>query len=141
MRNPLPKQDQGHDVVERSRLKRQKRIARKYSQKLEDDVDRLYSEVMEAEAVRQWRLPGWREAANVLEHGLAAMVRRSQQEEDREIAYKAAGFLMEYGKREMEREGQGAKHGGQVMDQLEALYRKALPEGVAPLVEVVDERA
>jgi hypothetical protein len=52
------------------------------------------------------------------------------------MAYKAAGFLIEYANRQMERAGQN--HGGEIMEQLKALYAKALPERSDPLVVNVE---
>ena len=55
--------------------------------------------MIEGEAIATLRLPGWQEAKTLIESGLAAMVRISQQEEDVEMAYKAAEFLIEYARR------------------------------------------
>jgi hypothetical protein len=84
-------------------------------------------------------LPGWQEAKTLIESGLAAMVIISRQEVDVEMAYKAAGFLIEFGQRQLERSEQN--HGAEVMEQLRALYAKALPERSEPLVvNAEDER-
>jgi hypothetical protein len=53
------------------------------------------------------------------------------------MAYKAAGFLIEFGQRQLERSGQN--HGAEVMEQLRALYAKALPERSEPLVVNVED--
>jgi hypothetical protein len=103
---------------------------------LQRDVEKLYGEVMDAEAVMALRLVGWEDARVILQSGLAAMVQISRQEADVEMAYKAAGFLIEYANRQMERAGQN--HGGEIMEQLKALYAKALPERSDPLVVNVE---
>lgn len=112
-----------------------KRAAKRKS-KLQRDVENLYAEVVEGETVLTLRLPNWRSAEGMIESGLAAMVIISRQDKDPEIAYKAAGFLVEYGTRQLERGGKLLDSGG-VMAQLEGLYRKALPveaEVAEPLV-------
>jgi hypothetical protein len=102
------------------------------SRKTREDIEKLYAEVIEGEAIATLRLPGWEDAKTLIESGLAAMVMISRQEEDLEMAYKAAGFVIEFGQRAMERAG--GTQGQEVMEQLRALYAKALPESSEPLV-------
>lgn len=102
--------------------------------KLEQDLQALYAEVMDGEAVLHLRLPGWQNAERMMEAGLAAIVRVANQDFDVEFALKAGMYLLDYGMRLQERAGVKLE-GSQVMAQLETLYRKALPaEPVEALV-------
>jgi len=109
------------------------------SRELAQDVTALYGEIMDAEPMVQMRWPGWTKAENVLEHGLTCMAQVAAQTENREMAYKASGFLIEYAGRAIERAG--GMNGNTVMAQLESLYRKALPVESEAEPLVVEEQA
>jgi hypothetical protein len=122
------------------KLPRKRKSKPGYSQKLADDVDKLYGEIVEAEAVMSLRLVGWQDASSILQSGLACMTKIATQEDNWEIAYKAAGFLITYGQQAMERSGRQIE-GSQVMAQLESLYRKALPVEAEGEPLVVEEKS
>lgn len=109
-----------------------KRAAQR-KRKLQTDLQTLYAEVMDGEAVLHWRLPGWQSAERMIEAGLAAITKVAMQDGDVEIAMKAGMYLVEYGMRVMERGGKQIEGAG-VMAQLEQLYRKALPVEAEALV-------
>ena len=112
-----------------------------YSQQLAEEAAKVYSEIVDGEAIVTYRWPGWKNAENVIEMGLASLAEVAKQRVDPKAAMQAGLWLVEYGNRQLEKSGRSAD-GAAIMNQLEALYKRALPgaEGEPLVVNVEEEK-
>jgi hypothetical protein len=100
----------------------------------------VYAEIVDGEAIVTYRWPGRKNAENLI-MGLASLAEVAKQRDDPETAMRAALWLVEYGNRQLEKSGRSAD-GAAIMNQLKALYKRALPgaEGEPFVVNVEEEK-